>query len=425
MPEVITGWKNRKAERIELPDSLNEAARVGGGGTLVYYNADTGAEIEALVDDKFPWAERKEEARRLAQIYGEISRRHAAERRAEYGRYCGDEGWGKLAQKVGECSTWLEYFSDGKRRTLHRFNACHSRLCPICATRRAKQRAKNLRDVLAKTGELHPEAQYLFLTLTVRNVAGGDLSAELNEMMSAWGKLYRRRPVARAVKGWFRALEITRNGDGTFHPHFHCVLAVEPGYFRAEDGGQSELYITQEQWAQMWRECLKADYTPVVDVRAAYAKNGKPGRSAALSAAVEAAKYAVKSCDYIGKGLSMDEACEAVEAYTVALRGRRLTGMGGWLKEAADVLKVDMEEDGDLVHIDDDEAGELTEQTAPYIETYAYYWRVCNYLLVTREDNPSYLGGEQISDSGGGLGGQAPVPGGGDFCAAKIQPLGA
>ena len=44
------------------------------------------------------------------------------------------------------------------------------------------------------------------------------------------------------------------------HPHFHVILAVRSSYFK-------NLYIKQDEWQEMWKIALRADYAPSVDVR--------------------------------------------------------------------------------------------------------------------------------------------------------------
>ena len=155
----------------------------------------------------------------------------------------------------------------------------------------------------------------------------------LGELVRAWNRLTKHRQFERSVKGWFRAIEITRNPkDGTYHPHIHAILAVPPGYFTRGEG----LYIEQSEWVDRWQKALRADYRPLVSIQTAKAKGEYVGGRAA---AVEAAKYAVKDSDYIDDRLSEAEAVRIVTDYTEALHRRRLTAYGGWLKTAAKALE--------------------------------------------------------------------------------------
>ena len=188
----------------------------------------------------------------------------------------------------------------------------------------------------------------------------------MDKLCTAWNLYLKRRPIQRAVRGWFRAVEITRNNEqdsawyGTFHPHIHAIFAVPKYYFRRKDG----LYITHEQWRQWWAEALGADYLPEVRVQATKGKmrgrDGRPERKIKreLAAALEAAKYAVKDVDYVLNGHSDEQNASIVESYHVALRGRRLIAYGGGLKIVKEELKskkmsafCDPKEEGRVIYI--------------------------------------------------------------------------
>ena len=57
-----------------------------------------------------------------------------------------------------------------------------------------------------------------------------------------------------AVKHSFRALEVTCPRPGELHPHFHVLLVVPGAYLEPH----SPLYITQADWAAMWRKAAIA-----------------------------------------------------------------------------------------------------------------------------------------------------------------------
>lgn len=342
--------------------------------TRIYCDLDTGEAVEGLRDEKFPWRQRKQRTLELATLY----------RTAKL-----DD----KADKVVSCSTWLQYLatSDDKRQ-LHHFNACKNRLCPVCNKRRAKRMVVQLMKVLAKVQADHKGTQLIFLTLTVRNCTGDKLRDTLDELTRAWKKLIDRRSVKRAVKGWFRAIEITYNEDeDTYHPHIHAILVVEDGYFLK----RNKLYIDQPDWVKMWRGCLQVDYDPIVGIQATYGKGQKKKVKRETAAVLEAAKYATKDSEYLDPRLPKEKAAEIVAIYDAALRRKRLTAMGGWVKDAAKQLAVDVEDDSDLVH-DVDGAGELTSETAQLLEDYGWHFGVSDHVLLARYNNPDYTGpGEQ------------------------------
>lgn len=336
----------------------------------LYVDTATGEAVEALQDSKFSWREKKRDALRLADVYREGS-------------------FDDKADKVHWCGTWLQYLATGdlSQRQLYHANLCHLRLCPVCAARRASQMAQRLRRILERVKEDHADTQLIFLTLTVQNCTGDKLRETLDLLTKAWKKLIDRRPVKRAVKGWFRALEITRNrSSDTYHPHIHAILVVENSYFKR---GAGSVYLTQADWVKMWQACLQVQYTPVVGIqRTRPKKDGRPG-GAAAAAAVEAAKYATKGSEYLSPALPIEEAAKVAGVYTKALYKKRLTAMGGWVKEAANALKVDVEDEGDLIHSDDGN-GELTPKTAELLETWGWHYGVSDHVLRYRIDNPEY-----------------------------------
>lgn len=132
----------------------------------------------------------------------------------------------------------------------------------------------------------HPEWRYIMVSFTVRNCPVTDLKKTIKEMNSAWQRLIQRK--AWPGIGFIRTLEITRGSwvlkstgqilpprlvskvpmdqrelkdKSTAHPHYHCLIAVPPGYFAGKN------YLSTAKWAQLWQEALKSDYTPICDAR--------------------------------------------------------------------------------------------------------------------------------------------------------------
>ena len=142
----------------------------------------------------------------------------------------------------------------------------------------------------------YPKSHWLFLTLTVRNCAITDLRRTLRSMNEAWHRLVGRREFADNVQGWVRATEVTRGQDDSAHPHFHSLLMVKPSYF-------SKHYVTQSRWAELWQQCARLDYRPIVDIRTVKARRGVPGEKPLRRALAETLKYAVKPSDMHGEWL--------------------------------------------------------------------------------------------------------------------------
>lgn len=257
--------------------------------------------------------------------------------------------------RLRQCGDFLTFtiLTDGNKK-LKTMNSCRVRLCPLCTWRRSLKVQAHTIEILNAMGDKYA---YLFLTLTVKNCSGAELSDTLDLMFDAWKRLMERKQFKQAVKGWYRGLEVTHNTDwtsqsyDTYHPHFHVVLAVNKRYFTSD-------YIKHEDWVNLWKKSLRADYVPVVDVRRVKGHTAK--------AVAEAAKYSVKDADYIIPD-DWDLTIGTVRILDKALENRRLVAYGGLMKELHKKLNLDDEESGDLVNVDqDNSAAEPTEREEVY-----------------------------------------------------------
>lgn len=247
------------------------------------------------------------------------------------------------AARCRDCGTYLEFDEcpqDGTK-LLRNANFCKLRLCPMCAWRRSMRLSEKVSIVLHMAAEKHPEWSYVFLTLTQRNVPGERLLSEVDRVLKAWRKLTKHRQL-RAVTGWFRAVEITRNRKrGEWHPHIHALLAVRPSYW-AND------YISQKRWCELWAESASLDYAPIIDVHKVRSRKNGDTLSAA---AREAAKYTVKVKDIVRSNDKIEDAAKAVAYLHEAMYRRQLTAWGGELRRIAVAVEALDDQDEDLVHV--------------------------------------------------------------------------
>lgn len=267
----------------------------------------------------------------------------------------------KRAERVRSCGDFLEFAheiaADGvvsETGKLHSANFCRDRLCPMCAWRRSYKIFGQVSQIMEKIGTQY---RFIFVTLTVPNVTGQELPGAIDDLMTAWKKFFRYRRLG-FIKGFFRVLEITRNNNrksksyGTYHPHFHVIVAVNPSYFKSKE------YLKRDDWLKLWQKATGDPTITQVDVRTVKAKDGEALQDEttkslieSLSAAVaEVAKYPMKSSDYLSiPDLHVRDT--VVDTFAVALQSRRLTAYGGCFKDAFESLRLDDAEDGDLVHI--------------------------------------------------------------------------
>ncbi len=149
------------------------------------------------------------------------------------------------ADRMECCGEWLAFrhylVTDELRLVAAQF--CQlSKLCPLCAIRRA---SRNLGAYLERFHQVTAEEPHLLaymVTLTVKN--GPDLNERMSHLRGAVRRLVDRRRQALAGNGWGRtefrkvagavgSYEVSNIGNG-WHPHLHLVaLASEPLDVRA------------------------------------------------------------------------------------------------------------------------------------------------------------------------------------------------
>ena len=206
-----------------------------------------------------------------------------------------------LAARLRDCSgflgfAWVADDAGELRLRLRAAHFCRVRHCPVCQWRRSLMWQARFLKALPAVEAAYPKSHWLFLTLTLRNCEISNLRQTLLSMNEAWGRLTKRREFADNVQGWVRATEVTRGRDDSAHPHFHCLLMARSSYF-------SKHYVNQSRWAELWRECARVNYRPIVDIRTVKARRGAPDEKPLRQALAETLKYSVKPSDMEGEWL--------------------------------------------------------------------------------------------------------------------------
>ena len=253
----------------------------------------------------------------------------------------------RLANCIKNCSNYLEFeLSLNNSLVLRHANFCRTRYCYVCMWRKSLYHRAMLYKACERIEPRYSNHRFVFLTLTVKNCCINELRLTLSKMNESWRRLISRKKFMDVVVGWVRSTEVTRARDSKYvnthaHPHFHSILLVKPGYF-------GKNYIKQEQWAKIWRECLRVDYTPVVDVRSV--RSRRVNDDVVKSAIVETLKYSVKQSD-INVNVDDQESREWFYTLTRETRNLRFVASGGVFKDA---IKSDEEIcNENLVQIDD------------------------------------------------------------------------
>jgi plasmid rolling circle replication initiator protein Rep len=209
----------------------------------------------------------------------------------------------RYAERVENCSQVISFARDppttsGKQKLkLKTAFFCKVRHCPVCQWRRSLRWQAKVYRALPTLRRDYPDTRFLFMTLTIKNCPVSELRQTLDLMRRAWVRLIKLR--CWPARGWVRAVEITRSQkDRSAHPHYHCLLMVPPAYFQGD-------YLKQAEWADLWRQCLRIDYKPVVDIRTvklalvpdSHRVNPLPKNM--WAAVAEILKYAVKPSDMV------------------------------------------------------------------------------------------------------------------------------
>lgn len=313
-----------------------------------------------------PWANHKQSSDKLSKVYSFLRRESKWERL----RGCGSE----LTFK--ECP-------EGHYKRLIKANFCKQRLCPMCSWRRSLFVYHQFLMVAHEVIKRHPDYQFIFITLTIKNCPEERLSKEITHLIDSFDRLkgYKR---FNSIKGTFRTNEVTYNPlNKDYHPHIHAIGVVPSSYFKKD-------YIKQEELILLWKKALQVDYAPNVDIRKVRKKHSNiPTVEESLidldssfddslaGAAAEVAKYSVKVQDIIepkpkrGDSPEMVNArlslsndikhqSSVIDALDESLNRRRMISYTGIFKEAYQALNQKDVEDSNLILIPGQEETQCT-----------------------------------------------------------------
>lgn len=256
----------------------------------------------------------------------------------------------KRAHDVRGCGEVLRFRKIGEHLKLYQTWFCHKRLCPLCNWRKSMKNSSQLKQIIAEAVAREPKGRFLFLTLTVKNAhSAEELKVSLRALTKAFNKLTRYKKVTKNLLGYLRSTEITVNEqDGSYNQHLHVLLFVKSSYFV----GNNVNYIKQAEWAKLWQKALKVDYEPMVHVQAVK-PNKRQGSNSLQASAEETAKYEVKSADYMTADDEQNLA--VIKDLEYALAGTRQISYGGLFKQIKQDLQLEDVENGDLVHVGDED----------------------------------------------------------------------
>lgn len=230
----------------------------------------------------------------------------------------------KMLYRMSGCGSYLEFIAtaDKEKKKLIHADFCTNRFCPLCSWRKARRDSLMLSIMMQAITE-EKNYQFIFMTLTTPNVKAEKLDEEIDLFNHALKKMFMRKRVKTAIKGYVRKLEITYNKKrNDYNPHFHLILAVEKSYFT-----NSRKYIKQAEWLDLWRDVTgKTGINPDGTDEISQLDIRKVKGFQQEKAVQEIAKYSAKDFE-------MTESQEVFDTFYHAMKGRQLITFNGVFKE--------------------------------------------------------------------------------------------
>lgn len=246
----------------------------------------------------------------------------------------------QYAERIHFCSEFLDFLlkpSEGGEIKLKLSGArfCRVRTCMVCCWRKSLRYKARVYKSMPAFIEDYPSYRFLFVTLTVKNCAIGDLRKTLTWMNEGFTRMSRLK--AFPAVGWVKSTEVTKGRKGDAHPHFHVLMAVKSSYFGRD-------YLSQKKWCEIWQKSLRADYQPILDVQAVKATDSL------VALIAEVVKYQTKPTHLIGHGTEEDK--KWFLEYTRQIMNTKSISIGGLFKDYFRELEQEPE---DLIGKDDED----------------------------------------------------------------------
>lgn len=294
-------------------------------------------------------------------------------------------------KNVASCSDVLMFRESEDGLKLEHALLCKDKLCPICSWRRSRKNGQIMRTVMGEFVNKFPTARYLHITLSAKNCKGQNLSNGFKELSDAWTRLKKYKKVDQNLLGFIRGTEVTYNTKrDDFNQHMHVLLAVKSTYFKNSDN-----YICQSEWRELWQKALKVDYMPVVHVQVVKEKEVQDDSLDDLDLKISKELFysILEVCKYPLKPLNLPEdfdhkkKIEVLSHLVVGLYRRRQMGFGGEIKR----IKKDLEAQGKNLDEDDliestDEKEMIKDSKRVYVRFIGDFYKVMSIKEIKKED---------------------------------------
>ena len=232
----------------------------------------------------------------------------------------------KRVKAIVECGTYLQYATDKKieNRRLFTANFCKNRYCPICSKNKSLKDAREVKIITEYLRDSNFE--FLFATLTAPNCQQSELKEEITKYNKALVKMLKDEKY-NFIHGYIRKLEITYNNDsssksyGTFHPHFHLLIAIDKSYFGRK-------YLSKQVWLADWRKAMADSSITQIDI-----KRVSLGRKNNIDKSIlELTKYITKDFEFYSD-------VDVFENFYKGSKGKQMFAFSGIFRDAKRKLK--------------------------------------------------------------------------------------
>lgn len=232
----------------------------------------------------------------------------------------------KRVKAIVECGTYLQYATDKKieNRRLFTANFCKNRYCPICSKNKSLKDAREVKIITEYLRDSNFE--FIFATLTAPNCQQSELKEEITKYNKALSKMLKDEKY-NFIHGYIRKLEITYNNDsssksyGTFHPHFHLLIAIDKSYFGRK-------YLSKQVWLADWRKAMADSSITQIDI-----KKVSLGRKNNIDKSIlELTKYITKDFEFYSD-------VDVFENFYKGSKGKQMFAFSGIFRDAKRKLK--------------------------------------------------------------------------------------
>lgn len=162
----------------------------------------------------------------------------------------------KSLKRIHDCGKTLKlaYNNKKKKHKILYTERCHSRFCENCQKSSAITDGVKIYTV-ANYLRQTKKYQFVFVTLTVKNVKSKNLKDEVRKINQSVDKMFNRKAFKKEIfKGYITKMEITYNRKRyDYHPHLHLLIAVDKNYFSGKD------YLTRDKLLSEWKTAFQDD----------------------------------------------------------------------------------------------------------------------------------------------------------------------